>query len=178
MARIGKLSKGAQLFVVRKLAQWETLGDVVAAVKEVYGIGLSRQSVYHYNPEANPNLAEWLKIAFAAERKRFTEEIESNPLAHLSYRLNQLLRIFLSAKSPSLQAALLRQAAEEMGGAYTDRLRVEGGILTKETVSTLLNRVVGVVRQNVPDEEVLERIGQGIAEAAVEATGAAPRLQG
>ena len=124
MPRGGKLSKEAQLFVVQGLARWETLLEVAAAVKEVYGVELTKQAVHHYNPEVNPRLSELLKAAFAGERARFIKDVESHPIAHQPYRLQELTRIYRVTKSPALQLQALEQAAREMGGAFTNRREV------------------------------------------------------
>jgi hypothetical protein len=124
MPRGGKLSKEAQLFVVQGLARWETLLEVAAAVKEVYGIEVSKQAVHHYHPQVNPNLSEPLKAAFAGERKRFIAEVESHSIAHQSYRIQELAKIYRSTRSPALQLQALEQAAREMGGAFTNRREV------------------------------------------------------
>jgi hypothetical protein len=121
MARGGKLTVAQQLFVVQELARFRTPSEVAASVKDLFGVEISRQAAHGYNPERNPRILKRWKDVFAAERERFILEAEAHAVAHQSFRLQEIERIYRGAKSPALQLQALEQAAKERGGAFTNR---------------------------------------------------------
>jgi hypothetical protein len=124
MARSGKLTSDQKLYVMQELACFRTPSEIAAAVKEIFGVEISRQAVFGYNPEHNPALPEKWRVIFVQERRRFLEDLDSIAIAHRSYRLQELEAIYRRAWSMnSLVLALqaLEQAAKEMGGVFTNR---------------------------------------------------------
>jgi hypothetical protein len=121
MAHRGKLTVEQQLYVVEELARYRRPSDIVVAVRETFGVEITRQTVHGYHPEFNPKLGNRWREAFAEARERFKADRDAHPVACLSYRLQEISRIYLDARSPAFQLRALEQAAREMGGAYTNR---------------------------------------------------------
>jgi len=120
-----------RVFVIQALASFDGPSQVVEAVKQEYGVQMTPQAVQCYDPTkyAGRNLkAKWRAI-FEKARKAFIEDSSDIPIAHRSTRLRALQRMAAAAekaKNYVLAAQLHKQAAEEMGNAYTNRREVTG----------------------------------------------------
>lgn len=126
-----KLKDVHKRFIVQQLAEFEPLQDVIAAVKERFGIELTAQSVEHYDPTkyAGKTLAAHLVDLFNDHRKRFRKEIESIPLGNKAVRVRQLAKMAKDAqkkKNYVLAARLMKQIAEECGNVFTNRHEFTG----------------------------------------------------
>ncbi|MGA9771686.1 MAG: DUF2280 domain-containing protein [Blastocatellia bacterium] len=137
MAGKKKLIEEEQVFIVKCLATYMSPTEVVEAVKEEFSIEISRQLVRKYNPLQTPDIAEKWKVIFEETRKKFKEDLDACGIAHQSYRLRELEKLYHQAGSNKvLKAQLLKQAAEERGGAYTSKREI---ILdAKESLARLL----------------------------------------
>jgi hypothetical protein len=118
-------------YIVQALACFDTPSQVVAAVKEEFGLDVSRQQVATYDPtKVNGRLlSKDLRALFTETRAKFRAEVEEIPIAQQSFRLRSLSRMHQRAEASGnapLAAQLLEQAAKEIGGAYTDRRRIVG----------------------------------------------------
>ena len=123
------LKNEVKSFIVQALACFDTPSQVVEAVKNEYGVVVSRQQVETHDPTkvAGKGLAvKWVTL-FHDTRKRFREETAEIPIANRAYRLRTLGRMAEKAenmKNMALTAQLLEQAAKEVGDLYVNR-RVE-----------------------------------------------------
>lgn len=118
-------------FLVQALACFDTPTQAVAAVKEEFGVSLTRQQAQAYDPtkHAGRTLAKKWVALFHETRKRFLEDASSIPIAQQTYRLRQLQRMAETAITKGnapLAAQLLEQAAKEVGGAFTNRRELQG----------------------------------------------------
>lgn len=130
-ARQSTIPDEIKLFIVNGLAAFDTPSQVVAAVKEEFGVELSRQAVEGHDPTKNAgrNLAAKWREMFEASRTGFINDATQVPIAHRSTRLRALHRMAGKAESKGnfpLAAQLHKQAAEEMGNAFTNRREVTG----------------------------------------------------
>lgn len=130
MAR-AKLSQAARTFVVQRLACFDSPSIVVAAVKKEFGIEITRQAVEAFDPtkRAGKDLAAMWRALFEETRKTFLEDTAAIGISHRSVRLRSLDRMATRAYEMGnfqLAAQILRQAAEEMGGVYTNRRELTG----------------------------------------------------
>ena len=120
------LKNEVKSFIVQALACFDTPSQVVEAVKNEYGIVVSRQQVETHDPtkSAGKGLAvKWVTL-FQDTRKRFREETAEIPIANRAYRLRTLGRMAEKAenmKNMALTAQLLEQAAKEVGDVYVNR---------------------------------------------------------
>lgn len=130
-------------FIINGLAAFDTPSQVSAAVMEEFGIEVARQVVEAHDPTkfAGRNLAPKWREMFEASRAGFISEATSVPIAHRSTRLRALHRMARVAERKGnfpLAAQLHKQAAEEMGNAYTNERRLagaNGGPIQTEDVS-------------------------------------------
>lgn len=121
MARLKSEHKTA---IVTCLARMFTPTEVVAYVKEEFELTVTRQAVQAYDPTraAGVDLSADLRDLFEAERARFLEHVEEIPIANRAYRVQKLQRLVdkLGDRQPKTTAALLEQAAKEVG-QWTER---------------------------------------------------------
>jgi len=121
----------AKRFIVNALAAFDTPSQVAAAVKEEFGLEVSRQAVEAHDPTkyAGKGLALKWREMFEASRAGFITDATQVPIAHRSTRLRALHRMAQAAERKGnypLAAQLHKQAAEEMGNAYTNRRELTG----------------------------------------------------
>lgn len=126
-----KLTREQQTYVVQALACFDTPSVVVASVKRDFGVVLSPQLVETYDPtkKAGRNVAARWKALFEEARKTFLEDTASIAISHRAVRLRALQRMAEKAENSGnmvLASSLLKQAAEEVGGSYTNRRELTG----------------------------------------------------
>ncbi|MQX24404.1 DUF2280 domain-containing protein [Sinorhizobium meliloti] len=127
----GKLKDGVKTFIVQSLACFDTPSVVVEAVRKEFGETITRQSVEGYDPTKKPgsNLAEKWRLLFEETRKTFLEDTATIAIGHRAVRLRALQRMAEKAETLGnmvLAASLMKQAAEEVGNAYTNRRELTG----------------------------------------------------
>ncbi|WP_042298974.1 DUF2280 domain-containing protein [Paraburkholderia kururiensis] len=124
------LNDDVKLFIVRALACYDTPSQVAGAVKEEFGLVVSRQQVEAYDPNKaiGKGLSKKWREVFQRTREAFLADISQVPIANAAVRLRRIERILVKAETSgntvvALQA--LEQAAKEAGGAFTNKTRVE-----------------------------------------------------
>lgn len=122
------LNKREKIFIVRLLAEFNTPTETVDLVKQEFKKDVTRQQVESYDPtkRAGRNLSAELKAEFEATRKAFVDQPLNIPIANLAVRLQRLEKMYNKTKNPKMQADLLRQAAEDEGGKFTNRKELTG----------------------------------------------------
>lgn len=130
-ARKPSIPEEVKRFIINALAAFDTPSQVVAAVKEEFGLDVTRQAVEGHDPtkHAGRSLAPKWREMFEAARTTFINEATQVPIAHRSTRLRALDRMAKAAEKRGnfpLAAQLHKQAAEEMGNAYTNRRELTG----------------------------------------------------
>jgi hypothetical protein len=126
-----KLTDEVKTFIVQALACFDTPSQVVAAVNHEFGLTITRQSVEKYDPTkvAGAKVAPKWRTLFEAARKSFVDDSSQIAIAHRSTRLRALQRMATAAEAKGnypLAAQLHKQAAEEMGNAFTNRREITG----------------------------------------------------
>lgn len=126
-----KLSREQQTFVVQSLACFDSPTVVATALRKEFSVTLAPQSIEAYDPtkKAGKNLAERWKALFEETRKTFLEETASIAISHRAVRLRAIQRMAEKAENSGnmvLASSLLKQAAEEVGGSYTNRRELTG----------------------------------------------------
>lgn len=127
----GKLSVEQQTYVVQALACFDTPAVVVAALKKDFNVAVSAQAVEVYDPnkKAGRKLSNRWKALFEETRKTFLEDTAAIAISHRAVRLRTLQRMAEKAENQGnmvLAASLMKQAAEEVGNAYTNRRELTG----------------------------------------------------
>lgn len=142
MAKRQYLTNEQKLFILQRLACFETPKMVAEALKSEYGITVSAQALQAYDPSKvngqglSPKFVEF----FEETRKRFREDFTSIPIANKSYRLAMLDRMARAAADKgniAMTTQMLEQAAKEVGDAYTNRQKVEVSGGTNDTVTNI-----------------------------------------
>lgn len=124
------LKDEVKAFIVQALACFDTPSQVCQAVKEQYGIEVSRQLCERYDPTkySGRDLGQKWKTFFEECRKRFREETVDIPIANRAFRLRAMNRFVEKAetmKNIGLAMQILEQAAKETGDIYVNRARKE-----------------------------------------------------
>ncbi|KAF0865916.1 MULTISPECIES: DUF2280 domain-containing protein [Pseudomonas] len=117
-------------FIVQALACFDTPTQVVQAVKETFGLDVTRQQCELYDPTkyAGRDLGVKWRTVFEDTRKRFREDTADIPIANRAFRLRGLARMAEKAENMrnlALTAQLYEQAARECGDMYVNRARKE-----------------------------------------------------
>jgi hypothetical protein len=126
---MAELSDDDKMTIVQQIACFRGYAEVVAFMRAEHSVETDVQQVRTYDP-TNPRFEageKWRPI-FEATRKAYIEDVSAVPIANQGFRLNELHRLYveaLKAKNRKLAADLMRQAAEEVGGALTNQRRVD-----------------------------------------------------
>ena len=149
------LNKKQKLFIVRSLAQFNTPQETAVLVKEEFNIDVSRQQCEAYDPtkRVGKDLSDELKTEFEATRKDFLEKPQNIPIANLTVRLQRLENQYQKhGKNRVAALNILKQAAEDMGGKYTNRQEITG----KD------GKPIETINQNVPTDSYLKAREQAL----------------
>ena len=124
---MARLRKEVQTYIVRSLAQFNTPQETVVLVKEEFGIDVTRQQCEAYDPtkRTGKDLSASLKKEFEETREEYLDKPKNIPIANPTVRLEAYQRLINKAKSPVMALKILKQAAEEMGGKYTNKQEVD-----------------------------------------------------
>jgi hypothetical protein len=126
---MAQLTDEEKTLVVQELACFATPSEAAATVAETFGTTPDRMQCWKYHPDNNPRLPERWRVLFAATREKFLADMAAVGIAHRNFRLRRLdayLRHAESKKNHPLAIQILKQAAEEVGGAYSGRREVTG----------------------------------------------------
>lgn len=139
---MARLRKEVQTFIVRSLAVFNTPTEVVEAVQQEFNVKVTRQQCEAYDPtkRSGQNLSQDHRDEFHATRKQFVENTSDIPIANSSYRLQRLQRVIDHAgKNHKLAMEAMKQAAMEVGGAFTNRKEITGkdGAPIQQTILTV-----------------------------------------
>ncbi len=126
-----QMTDAVRMYIIQALAAFDTPSMVADAVKDEFGVTISRQSVHAYDPTkvAGKDLSEKWRNLFEESRKAFLDNVTDIPIANKATRVRALNRMAAKAeamKNFKLAADLHKQAAEEMGNAYTNRRELTG----------------------------------------------------
>lgn len=126
-----KLTEDIQTYIVQALACFDSPSTVAAEVKKEFQVEISRQLAesYDHTKRAGQKVGAQWRALFDETRKTFLEDTAQIGISHRSVRLRALHRMAERAESMSnlaLAAQLHKQAAEEIGGAFTNRRELSG----------------------------------------------------
>lgn len=143
------LKKEIKLFIVRSLARFNTPTETAELVNQDYGVQVTKQQCEKYDPtkRAGENLSSELKAEFDIARKDFLDTPQNIPIANLSVRLQRLENQYQKhGKNRVAALSILKQAAEDIGGKYTNRQEITG----KD------GKPIETINQNVPTDSYLK----------------------
>jgi hypothetical protein len=110
-------------FIVKALACYDTPSYVADAVNVNFGVTVSRQQVYRYDPECSQPPAQRWRDLHAATRAAFLRDAAAIGITHKLVRLRRLDRLASRCErnSVALAIACIERAAKECGGLYENR---------------------------------------------------------
>lgn len=154
---MARLKKEVKLFIVRSLAVFNTPKETVDLIQQEFSEKVTPQQCEAYDPtkRTGQNLSQEFKIEFEATRKAFIEAPQNIPIANVSYRLQRLQKIVDHAgKNSVLIMDALKQAAQDEGGAFTNRKEITGknGAPIEQTVTSVSESAYIAARKAVIDE--------------------------
>ncbi|TYK56889.1 DUF2280 domain-containing protein [Pseudomonas synxantha] len=120
------LNNEIKAFIVQSLACFDSPSQVATAVKDGFGVIVSRQHVEAHDPtrKSSKGLAKRWVTLFEDTRSGFRSEVVKEPIANRSMRLRALGRMHEEAEARGhivMAMKLLEQAAKECGDIYTSR---------------------------------------------------------
>ena len=133
------LTDKVKAFIVQGLATYNTPSQVVESVKEKFNIEVTRQQVECYDPTkyAGKDCSKKWKELFTITREKYQNDFSNVAISVKTYRLEMLQTMVEKAMKSGnmvLAADLLKQAAEDVGGKYTNQSKVDSKIeQTSET---------------------------------------------
>jgi len=108
-------------FIVKALACFDTPSQVAEAVRVNFGVEVSRQQVYAYDPRcSDPPAPRWREL-HAATRAAYLSELAEIGVVHKAFRLralDKMARYAIKHHYPNRAMALLEQAARETRGLF------------------------------------------------------------
>ncbi|WP_447777053.1 DUF2280 domain-containing protein [Pseudomonas chlororaphis] len=126
------LNNEIKSFIVQSLACFDSPSQVASAVKEQFGVTVSRQQVETHDPtrKSSKGLAKRWVTLFNDTRDSFRSEMVKEPIANRAVRLRALGRMLEEAEESGnlvMAMKLLEQAARECGDMNTNRrAKVDG----------------------------------------------------
>jgi hypothetical protein len=119
-----------KLFIVNALACYDAPTQVSIAVKEEFGLDVSRQQVSCYDPGTfvGRNLSKKWRTIFEETRAKFRATADDIPIASKAFRLRALGGMAQKAESMrniALAVVVIEQAAKEMGEMYVNKVKGE-----------------------------------------------------
>lgn len=130
------LNNEIKSFIVQALACFDSPTQVASAVKERFGVVVSRQQVETHDPtrKSSKGLAKRWVTLFNDTRDGFRNEVVKEPIANRAVRLRALGRMLEEAEARGnlvMAMKLLEQAARECGDMNTNRrTKVDGEPMT------------------------------------------------
>lgn len=151
---MAKLTEPIKIVIVQALACFDTPTEVAKAVKEEFGLVITRQQVAGYDPTKATckGMAKKLRAIFESTRAAFLEDITTIPIAQQAVRLRALQKELERAKSSGNSAMVLdvlERAAKEVGGAFTNRRELTGkggGPITQQTSNITPEELAAAVK--------------------------------
>jgi hypothetical protein len=112
-----QLTPEQRRYVVRALAYFKPLGEVVRMLQEEFGVTVSKQTIIRYNPDsdstaAGQSLTPQLKKYFHEQRRRAVDDLEDRPLAHAGVQLDRLNLEYEEAREAKDRKAVIKIIGE------------------------------------------------------------------
>jgi hypothetical protein len=119
-----RINHEVRAFIIKGHAELLSPREIIRAVKGEFGVSLSNQQVYAYDP-TSPKCAEKWKKIHAELRHRFLNNISEIPIANLAFQLQTLQDALdrLTENPKSINEVEVRNtliaAAKLVGGIYS-----------------------------------------------------------
>lgn len=125
------LNDDVKVFIITALACFDSPKQVIADVKERFGLVVTYQQLQAYDTkhDAGKRMSKRFQKIFEDTRAKFLKDVSDIPIAQQSYRLRVLDRLARKAEERGnvvVVASLMEQAAKESGGSYTNKVNLGG----------------------------------------------------
>jgi len=161
-----RLTEPQKMFLVQRLAQFETPTEAAQSLSETLGVDIAPQSVERYDPtkRAGLRIAEHLRALFSESRDRFLTQMTKNtPLANKAVRVAFLANAAMKFKAQhnyEKMADMIERVAKEMGNVHTNKREhtgKDGGpikyedvdLMSQDAIDTEL-RTYGIDPESIP----------------------------
>lgn len=143
-----KLTRDLQRKVTARLASFESVPEICSWLEEEHGIEISRSSIYRYDPTNNSHgdLRAELVDFFWDTRRQYLDNVQSVPIAHQRYRMEQAQKALESAQEEGDYynvKQILEYAAKDLGGKYTNQVDVNVRHTLTERIQRTKDRLEG-----------------------------------
>lgn len=150
------LTDDVKRFIVQALACYDTPSQVAEAVKQEFGIVVSRQQCEAYQPGkyVARNLHEKWHALYKQTREDFLKDASQVGIAHRAVRLRALARMATKAedgRNIALAVQIIEQAAKEVGDIYVNRSKKSDDEETPTPASVKVQVVSARVRDADPE---------------------------
>ena len=140
---MARLKKAEKIFIVRSLAQFIPISEVVRDIKEKFNLDVSPQQVEYYDPTkvAGADLAQEFVDLFNDARKEYLAQPLHNIIGANDIVQLQILSDLLVSKKGNvvMSIKLIDQIQKIMKGHYEKKIEItgkDGGPIQQETKST------------------------------------------
>lgn len=156
-----KLTDEQKRFLITALAVYRKPQDICTEFAERFGMTIESKLVDRYNPSSSEyRCGKELTDLFDATRQKFIDEVASHPAAHQAFRilrLGQMAEKAYERNNFALAAKLYEQVAREVGGAFTNEVKVKGSVSHKHAVKHVV--------EEMSIEEKRNKFASALAEA-------------
>lgn len=137
---MARLKKSEKIFIVRSLAQFMSISDVMRDFKEKFNVDISPQQVEYYDPTkaASADLAqEFIDLFNEARKEYINQPLHNIEAANDIVQLKILSDLLVSKKGNTILAIkLIDQIQKIMKGHYEKKIEIygkDGGPIKTET---------------------------------------------
>jgi hypothetical protein len=114
--------------IVQRLACFETPTEVAEWASQEFEKDITANQVWHYDPTRSEDTSLKWRELFQETRKQFLNDLDTIPLSHRAVRLrklNKYVRRLEQAGDIETAAQIVKQAAREVGGAFTNKSEMD-----------------------------------------------------
>ena len=151
---MARLKKAEKIFIVRSLAQFMPISDVVRDIKEKFNVDVSPQQVEYYDPTkaASADLAQEFIDLFNEARKEYIDQpLHNIEGANDIVQLRILSALFIKKQNNTRDAIKLSDQMQKIvKGYYEKKIEItgkDGGPLQTTTFQATQEQVEAAVRK-------------------------------
>jgi hypothetical protein len=175
------LTPEQKVFVVQHLATDHSNQEVIALLKDVYGVKASSQQISFYNPETtngDERLSKELEDEFYRAREQYRTQKAYLPITNRNYRLRKLQKILddpQTGRSPKAVTAVVELYEKIEGGMFQSRANAatpeEVADYVGELVADMRAGIVAAVKDPEQQQRALDEIENRLAKRSQQGGG-------